>query len=104
MPSLADGRVLGGQAEGVVAHRAQNAEAHTPPDVREDIAERVVLDVAHVELARRVREHLEHIRVLLVHLGRVVRIRDVERALALPDVLPLQLDCLWVVSLHRSPI
>ena len=104
MPALADGRVLGGQAEGVVAHRAQHAKAHAPPDVREDVAERVVLDVAHVELARRVREHLEHVRVLLVHLGRVVRIRDVERALALPRLLPLQLDGLWVVSLHRSPI
>ena len=102
--ALADGGVLGRQAEGVVAHRAQHAEAHAPADVREDVAERVVLDVPHVELARRVREHLEHVRVLLVEVARVGRVGDVERALALPDVLPLQLDCLRVVSLHRSPI
>ena len=67
MPALADGGVLGRKAEGVVAHRAQDAEAHAPAHVREDVAERVVLDVPHVQLARGVREHLEHVGVLLVH-------------------------------------
>ena len=98
---LADGGVLGRETEGVVAHRPQDAVPHAPPHVREHVAERVVLHVAHVELAGRVREHLEDVGVLLVHLLWVGRVGDVERALAFPRVLPLQLDRLGVVSLHR---
>ena len=53
--ALLDRRVLGVQAERVVAHRPQDRVALAAPDVREDVAERVVEDVPHVELARRVR-------------------------------------------------
>ena len=98
--ALADRRVLGRQAEGVVAHRAQYPVAVTPAEVGDDIAQRVVLHVPHVELARGVREHLEHVRLALVHGGRVVRVRDVEGLGVGPDPLPLRLDRLWVVPLH----
>ena len=104
MLALADGRVLGREPESVIAHRAQDAKAHPAADVREDVAQRVVLDVPHMQLARRVREHFKDVRVLLVHLAGAPRVRDVERALALPRGLPLQLDRLRVVSLHRAPI
>ena len=59
----ADGGVLGRQAEGVVAHRVEDRAAHAPAVVRHHVAHRVVLDVAHVDLARGVREHLQHVRL-----------------------------------------
>ena len=59
-PSL-DRGVLGGQAEGVVAHRAQHLEAAAAAQVRDDVADRVVEDVPHVQLARGVREHLDDV-------------------------------------------
>ena len=104
MTALPDRCVLGREPERVVAHRPQHVESHAPADVSEDVAERVVLDVAHVELARGVREHLEDIGVLLVHRHGRGGIRDGESALALPHLLPLQLDRFRVVSLHRAPI
>ncbi len=57
--ALLDRRVLGVQTERVVAHRAQHGESLPTPDVREDVAQRVVEDVPHVEIAGRVRKHLE---------------------------------------------
>ena len=102
MAALPDGRVLGGEPEGVVAHRAQDLEAHAAADVREHVSERVVLHVPHVELARRVREHLEDVGVRGVGPPGLGRVGDAERLLAAPRLLPLQLDCLGVVSLHRT--
>ena len=68
--ALLDRRVLGRQAEGVVAHRAQHGVAVPAAEVGDDVPERVVQDVAHVHpVRRRVREHLEHVE------GAVVRPR-----------------------------
>src|SRR4029079_18397958 len=97
---LADGGVLGRETERVVADRPQHREAAPPADVRDDVSERVVEDVAHVQLARRRREHLEHVRVLPRRIvGR--RVRDDESAFALPFGLPLGLDRLRVVPVHQ---
>ena len=85
--------VLGRQAEGVVAHRVQHPHAVAAPEVGEHVAHRVVLEVAHVRLARRIGQHLEH-----VALGRggveagLAGVRHLPGSLALPDVLPLALD------------
>ena len=70
--------------------------------MRDDVAERVVEDVPHVQLARRVRKHLEHVEVRLGQLAARRRVLDRERALGVPDGLPLLLDCLCVVRVHRS--
>ncbi len=84
--------VLGGQAERVVAHRVQHAAAGAAVEVRDGVADRVVLQVPHVRLAARVGQHLEHVRA-----GRAVAVvGDLPRALALPDRLPLGLDLLRV--------
>ena len=56
-----DRRVLGREAERVEAHRPQDLLAVAPPEVRDDLAEHVVAHVPHVQLAGRVREHLEHV-------------------------------------------
>jgi hypothetical protein len=92
--ALVDGGVLGVQPERVVAHRPQDVEALTAPDVREHVAQRVVEDVAHVKLARGVREHLEDVRraPLVSGRGSGCRIRHREGALGRPHGLPLGLD------------
>ena len=100
VPALLDRRVLGGEAERVVAHRAQDVHAAAPAIVREDVADRVDEHVAHVQGARRIREHLEHVRLLRA-VGQVV-VRDRECARVLPHTLPLLLDRLRVVLLHRK--
>ncbi len=53
--------VLGGQAEGVIAHRVQHAVAGAPVEVRYRVADGVFLEMADVGLAARVGQHLEHI-------------------------------------------
>ena len=65
MSALADRRVLGGQPERVPAHRAQDVPARSPAVMRDDVAQRVVEDVAHVQRPRGIREHLEHVELPL---------------------------------------
>ncbi len=55
------GRVLGRHAEGVPAHRVQNIIALGALGPRHHIAHHIVAGVAHVDVARRIGEHLEHI-------------------------------------------
>src|SRR4029078_8939645 len=69
------------------------------PEMRQDVAHRVVQDVPHVQRSRGVRQHLELIPVT----GRLLtgrRVGRVERALVLPDALPFFFDLLWLVSVH----
>ena len=69
------------------------------PEMGEHVAHRVVLEVAHVGLARGVGQHLEHI--ALGSLGieaRLAGIGHLPGALFLPDRLPLALDRVRVVS------
>ena len=97
--AFADRRVLGRQAERVVAHRVQHSEPVPAALVTERIADRVVLDVPHVQVARGVRQHLEHVlhaRGVLPRLG----VRSDEGLGVVPDLLPLGLDRGWVVALH----
>jgi hypothetical protein len=49
--------VLGRQPEGVPAHGLEHVEAAHAVEAREHVADRVVAHVAHVQLARRIREH-----------------------------------------------
>ncbi len=101
VPALLDRGVLGGQSEGVEAHRPQYGVPVAAPEVRDDVAQGVVEDVTHVQRARRVRQHLEHVEVtVVVVVGAGSRVVHGERALARPLVLPLLLDCVWVVPFH----
>src|SRR5689334_19705538 len=69
--------------------------------MRDHLAEHVVANVAHMESAARIREHLEDVG-LLRSVVVAPWIRDVEGALRRPRPLPLRLDCLRVVSIHQS--
>ena len=66
----------------------------------DDVAERVVEDVPHVQVTGRVRQHLEHVEVGLGQLLAGRRVLDRERSLGIPDRLPLRLDFLRVVRVH----
>ena len=92
-----DRGVLGGKAERVVAHRVHHALPVPALVQRHDVAHRVVLDVPHVQLARRVGQHLEHVEAL-VGVSRS-GVGHVEDALALPDLVPARLDGGRVVAL-----
>ena len=94
--ALLDRRVLGREAERVEAHRPQDPLAAAPAKMRRDLPQHVVAHVSHVQLAGRVREHLQDVRLLAVDAS-----GHVERAGLGPDALPLLLDPLRLVTLHR---
>ena len=95
--------VLRGQPERVVAHRVQHAPADPAVEVRDRVAERVVLQVPDVRLAARVGQHLEDVgllTVVAVLVGHRV-VRHLPRALARPHLLPLGFDLLGVIAPFR---
>ena len=85
--AVVDGGVLGGQPEGVPAHRVQHVEAAHPLEAGEHVADGVDAHVAHVDAAGRIREHLEA--VVLRPAG---VLGHLELLGVLPDRLPLRLD------------
>ncbi len=100
LPGL-DGELLGGQAEGVVAHRVQDVVAVHAPEAARDVGTQVAQRVPDVQPGPRgVREHVH--REVLGPVGDLVEARAqppdgvgrVERPLGLPPVLPRQLDLL----------
>ena len=96
MRLVLDGGVLGGQAEAVEAHRRQHAVALHRAVADDQVAERVVADVAHVCRPARVRVHAED-----VERRAGVVVVDLIRACLRPTRLPLLLDGLRVVSLSH---
>ncbi len=78
-------RVLRRQAERVPAHRMQHGIAPRALVARHHIAQRVIADVTHVDLAAGIREHLQHVIFRLAVGGHV---GDAERPALLPDPLP----------------
>jgi hypothetical protein len=103
MATFLDGGVLGRKAECVVPDRPQNGVPAAATEVRDDVPERVVQDVAHVELTRGVGEHLQHVRLLVgIPATRRFRIGNRKSAFALPDALPFTFDRFGVVPLHFS--
>ena len=95
--------VLGGEAEGVVAHGWMTLIPVTPAEVGDGVADGVDLEVAYVRLAGGVGQHLED-----VGLGAFVveavgaGIRHLPGVLVLPDRLPAALDRVWVVAVHAA--
>ena len=99
-----DRSVLRRQPEGIEAHRAQHGEAAAAPEVHDDLPQHVVADVAHVQLAGRIREHLEDVGLALLARAQLVRVRvrNVEGPRVPPDALPFLLDRLRLVRLHHA--
>ncbi len=94
-----DGRVLGGKAEGVEPHRREHGVPVHRAVARDQVAEGVVPDVAHVRLPARIGVHAERVVV-----GSRVVVVDLVGALVAPARLPLGLDRLDVVALCHPGI
>ena len=88
-----DGSVLGGQAKGVKADGVQHVKAAHAGLTGHGIADGVVARVAHVQVARRIREHLEHVLLGLAGVG-----VDGKEVGVLPGLHPLGLNGLCVVG------
>ena len=90
--------LLGGQPERIPAHRVEHVEVAHAPVARHDIGRSVPLRMAHVQArTRRVREHVEHI-LLLLALAPLRR----EGVVLVPVVLPLAFDARVVVPAPRG--
>src|SRR5215469_1544445 len=90
-------RVLGRQAERVPAHRMQHVEALRALVARDDVAHRVVADVADVQFPRRIGKHLEHVIFRARRVG-----LDLEALALAPDPLPVLFVFFRVVPRHRA--
>ena len=88
-----DGSVLGRQAKGVKADGMQHVVAAHAGLTGHGIADGIVARVAHVQVARRIREHLEHILLGLAVVG-----VDGKEVGVLPGLHPLGLNGLRVVG------
>jgi len=85
--------LLGGETEGVPAHRVQDVGAAHAREPRHDIGGRVPLGVADVEPGpRRVREHVEDVELLFA-----LAAPGTKGLALLPVLLPLRLDRGWIV-------
>ena len=92
------GVALGGQTEGVPAHRVQHVEAAHALVAGDDVGRGVTLGVADVEaVARRVREHVEDVVLgaLWIDLG-------AEGVVLVPEALPAGLDGAKIVGHGRG--
>ena len=88
-----DGGILGGQTKGIEADGVQHVVAAHAGLTGHGIADGVVARVAHVQVARRIREHLEHILLGLAVVG-----VDGKEVGVLPGLHPLGLNGLRVVG------
>ena len=88
-----DGGVLGRQAKGVEADGMQHVKAAHTGLTGHGIADGIVARVAHVQVARRIREHLEHVFLGLAGIG-----VDGKEVLVIPRLHPPGLNGLRVVG------
>ena len=88
-----DGGVLGRQAKGVKADGVQHIVAAHAGLTGHGIADGIVARVAHVQVARRIREHLEHVLLGLAGVG-----VDGKEVLVVPRLHPPGLNGLRVVG------
>ena len=95
--TVLDRSVLRRHAKGVKAHRVQHIAALHLLEARDDVADRIIAHMTHVQIARRVGEHLQHIIFRL----RAIDLRLVD-VILLPLLLPLFFDFLRSISLHTT--
>ena len=83
------------QTEGVPSHRVQHVEALRRLVACDHVSERVIPDVSHMDASRRIREHLQHVILLLAGVD-----IDLEAAGVRPRGLPSCFAFLHVISRH----
>ena len=87
--------VLGRHAEGVPAHRMQHVEAPRPLVARDHVAHRIIAHMAHMDAARRIGKHLQHV----IFRPRIV-VAGAEHRRLVPDLLPFGFRFAGVVALE----
>ena len=90
-----NGSIFCRQAEGIPTHGVQNVEALHTIVASNNVADRIVAGVAHVNVARGIREHFQD-----VLLGAPVFFMHLVDAAFFPSRLPTRLDLERVVFLH----
>ena len=93
-----DGSVLGGQAERVPAHGMKHVEAAHLVVAGGHVADRIVAHMAHMDVAGRIREHLQD--VLLGLVGVFLDMVDVG---VFPCLLQTRFNLVRIVFLHTLP-
>ncbi len=96
MRAAFDGGVFGGQAECIPAHRIECRVPAHPQISIEGVAQDVVASVTDVEIAGRIRKHVQHV-VLVARLGDV----DLGHTRVGPRALPLFFELFGVVR-HKG--
>ena len=100
MRVVLDGRVFRRQAERVESDGMQHVEAVHVQVSREYVRDGIVAHVTHMELARRIREHLQTIELLLVRI-----LCHMKYVFVSPYLLPFGLDLLKVIlTVHTMPL
>ena len=95
MAMVLDGSIFCRQAEGVPTHGMQNVEALHAIVASNNVANRIVAGVAHVNVTRGIREHFQD-----VLLGTPVFFMHLVDAAFFPSRLPTRLDLEGIVFLH----
>ena len=95
MAMVLDGSIFCRQAEGVPTHGMQNVEALHAIVASNNVANRIVTGMAHVNVARGIREHFQD-----VLLGTPVFFMHLVDAAFFPSRLPTRLDLEGIVFLH----
>ncbi len=92
MGLILDSRIFRGQTESIPAHGMQHVETLHGLETRHNIADGIVAHMAHMDLARGIREHFKHVvlRLVMVHF-------DLEAAGFIPDLLPLLFNFFRIV-------
>ena len=99
MHTAVAGRILGGQAECVPAHRVQDIEATGALIAGDDVAHRVIARMANMDASRWIGKHLKDIVFGLTVLS--LRPARPEGVTLRPSRLPFWLGFTWIVSAHR---
>ena len=95
MAMVFDGGIFCRQAKGIPTHGVQNVEALHTIVASNNVADRIVAGVAHVNVARGIREHFQD-----VLLGTPIFFMHLVDAAFFPSRLPTRLDLERVVFLH----
>ena len=92
-----DGVLFGGEAKRIPAHRMEHLLASHPTVPADDVSRRVALGMPHMQPGpRRIREHVQHIHLRFRGIDRA----ELERAVLIPESLPLGFNSLRIESGH----
>ena len=94
---MLDSRIFCRHAECIESHGMNDVVADHSSIAGNDVADSVVADMAHMQIARRIREHFQY-----VVLGLVTFVRAFIYFIIQPDFLPFLFYFLWNIFFHSS--